>query len=185
MSSEFVPSRLDVRAFARAGAILRGQDLLSKRERLYEETGRRGGERELAWEARGELRTDASGSAQVWLHLRVQASLPLTCQRCLGPVDVQIEVDRPFRFVATEEAAAAEDEDAEEDVLVISRDFDLLELIEDELLMALPLVPRHEACPTEVRLAAQDADFVASMEDKPHPFASLAGLKGGKSQDSD
>jgi len=42
------------------------------------------------------------------------------------------------------------------------------------------VVPRHEVCPTEVQLAAQDADFDAAQADKPNPFAALAGLKGGK-----
>jgi len=41
-------------------------------------------------------------------------------------------------------------------------------------------VPRHEVCPTEVKLVAQDADFEAAQAEKPNPFAALAGLKGAK-----
>ena len=37
---------------------------------------------------------------------------------------------------------------SEEDLLALSREFDLHELIEDELLMALPVVPKHDECPT-------------------------------------
>lgn len=179
MSYDFHARRLDTKAFAQAGANLSGSDALSKYERLTEEMGGAGAERPVRWEARGELHTDASGSAQVWLHLKAEVSLPLTCQRCLGPADITVAVDRSFRFVASEEQAEAEDEEAEEDVLVLSRDFNLLELVEDELLMALPVVPRHATCPTEVRLAAQDADFEAAQAEKPNPFAALAGLKGG------
>lgn len=180
MSSEFHASRLDVKAFAQAGGVLSGRDPLSKYARLLAETGAQGADRLVQWEARGEAYTDASGFAQVWLHLSASVSLPLTCQRCLGPADIEVAVERAFRFVATEEQAEAEDEESEEDVLVLSRDFDLRALIEDELLMALPLVPRHEVCPTEVKLAAQDADFEAASAAKPNPFAALAGLKGGK-----
>ena len=139
-----------------------------------------GADREIRWLARGEQQTDAGGHARVWLHLEAGVSLPLTCQRCLGPADIEVSVVRDFRFVATEEQAEAEDEDAEEDVLVLSRDFDLLALVEDELLMALPLVPRHAVCPGDVKLAAQDADFEAASAAKPNPFAALAGIKGGK-----
>jgi uncharacterized protein len=180
MSHEFVATRLDVKAFAKAGAVLSGQDLLSKYERLLEETGGQGGERPVRWEARGELRAGAGAQEQVWLHLQAEVSLPLVCQRCMGPADISLVVDQSYRFVATEAQAELEDEEAEEDVLALSRDFNLQELLEDELLMALPVVPRHEVCPAEVRLAAQDPDFDAATEEKPNPFAVLAGLRGGK-----
>lgn len=180
MSSEFHAPRLDIQAFAQAAATLSGLEALSAYERLLAETGGQGLERTVRWEARGEQRTDASGHAQIWLHLSAQVNLPLTCQRCLGPADITVRVDRSFRFVASEAQAQAEDEEAEEDVLVLSRDFSLPGLIEDELLMEMPVVPRHEACPTPVQLATQDADFEAAQAEKPHPFAALAGLKGGK-----
>lgn len=182
MSQEFVADRLDVKAFAKAAGILSGQDLLSKYGRLLEEAGGRGADRLVRWEARGELRQDAGGHEQVWLHLSAEVSLPLICQRCMGPADILATVDRSFRFVATEAAAEAEDEEAEEDVLAISRDFSLQALIEDELLMALPVVPRHEVCPTEVKLAVQDPEFEAQAAQKPNPFAVLAGLRDGKTR---
>lgn len=180
MSHDFVATRLDVKAFAKAGAVLSGQDLLSKYERLLEETGGQGSERPVRWEARGELHTDTGGQTQVWLHLRAEASLPLVCQRCMGPVDIALVVDHAFRFVATEAQAEIEDEESEEDVLALSRDFNLKDLVEDELLMALPVVPRHEVCPVAVKLAAQDADFDEASAQAPNPFAVLAGLRGGK-----
>ena len=72
-------------------------------------------------------------------------------------------------------------DDSEEDLLAISREFDLRELIEDELLMALPVVPRHDECPTAVHLASSDDDFEEASAEKPNPFAALAALrKDGK-----
>jgi uncharacterized protein len=182
MSQEFVATRLDVKALAEAGTVLSGQDLLSNYERLLEETGGQGADRRVLWEVRGELREAAGSPGQVWLHLRAEVSLPLVCQRCMGPVDVALAVDRAFRFVATEAEAEVEDEAAEEDVLALSRDFNLKELLEDELLMALPVVPRHEVCPAALKLAVQDADFDAATAEKPNPFAVLAGLRGGKAK---
>ena len=101
----------------------------------------------------------------------------MICQRCMGPVTVDLVVQRSFRFVADEATAAALDDESEEDVLVVSREFDLLGLVEDELLMAMPLVPRHEQCPTEVPMEASDEDFEAESARKANPFAALANLR--------
>ena len=96
-----------------------------------------------------------------------------------------VEVDRWFRFVADEATADAEDEESEEDVLVMEPRFDLHSLIEDELLLALPLIPMHDVCPEPVRMSAGELPESAETE-KPHPFAALAALRkaggsGGKS----
>jgi uncharacterized protein len=178
MNKEFVVSRLDVRSFAQAGAELAGQIPLQEFSRLAGESSAHEGPRLVDWHARGDLRTAAGGADQIWLQLTASVSLPMTCQRCLTPVDIELSVDRPFRFVPDEEAAAAQDEEAEEDVLELSPAFDLALLIEDELLMALPVVPRHETCPVEVKLTVADKEFEAEMAAKPNPFAALSRLKG-------
>jgi uncharacterized protein len=172
---------MDVKAFAQSAGEIAGQNSLSKYERLMQETQGLGAERTLNWSAHGELRTDEAGAEQAWLHLTVETSLPLTCQRCMGPVDVPVTVKRSFRFVDSEEVAEAQDEDAEEDVLALSQDFKLSDLIEDEVLMALPVVPRHEECPVEIKLAVADPGFEAASAEKRNPFAVLAKLQGDKS----
>jgi len=181
MKQESPPTHLDVKAFAQAASKIAGHDLLSKYERLMQETKGLGADNMLNWSAQGEVRTDEAGAEQVWLHLTADVSLPLTCQRCLGPVDLEVAVKQSFRFVASEEAAEAQDEESEEDVLSLSQDFKLSDLIEDEVLMALPVVPRHETCPVEVKLAAVDPDFDTALAEKRNPFAVLAKLQGGKS----
>jgi uncharacterized protein len=181
MKHESPPTHLDVKAFAQSASTIGGHDLLSKYERLMLETQGLGAEKILNWSARGELRADEAGGEQVWLHLTVDTCLPLTCQRCLGPVDIEVGVNRSFRFVDSEEAAEAQDEEAEEDVLATSPDFKLSDLIEDEVLMALPAVPRHEECPVAVKLEAVDPGFDAASAEKRNPFAVLAKLQVGKS----
>ncbi|MGH6624952.1 MAG: YceD family protein [Burkholderiaceae bacterium] len=181
MKKEFVADHLDVKAFAQAGDEWVGQDVLQKYERMMQETQGLGGDLAVHWSALGELRPVLGGPDQVWLHLQVQATLPLVCQRCLGRVDSPVSVERSFRFVADEDAAAAQDDESEEEVLALSRDFNLSELIEDELLMELPLVPRHEQCPTEVKLAAVDQEFEAASAARPNPFAVLSRLQRDKS----
>jgi uncharacterized protein len=180
MKKESAPSSMDVKAFAHGAISLDGQDVLSSYGRLMQETQGLGGGGSLIWSALGELVTDQAKLQQVWLHLSVETCLPLTCQRCLGTVEVGVEFQRAFRFVESEDVAAAQDETSEEDVLALSRDFNLFELIEDEVLMSLPLVPRHEVCPVAVKLAVVDPDFESALEDKPKPFAALAKLRTSK-----
>jgi uncharacterized protein len=181
MKQELPPTHLDVKLFAQAAGKISGSALLSSFERLMVETQEPGADRVINWTAHGELRFDEAAQEQVWLHLTVGTILPLTCQRCMGSVDIAVDVRRSFRFVHSEATAEAQDEDADEDVLAINPDFNLSDLIEDEVLMALPVVPRHETCPVEVKLTVADPGFDAAVEGKNKPFAVLAKLRTGKS----
>ncbi|OYU45135.1 MAG: hypothetical protein CFE44_09120 [Burkholderiales bacterium PBB4] len=177
MKSDYDPRNLNVLAFAKAGDSLHADERVLRFERLLEETQGLGAEAPVRYSVQGLLRSDAAGLDEPWISLQAEVVLPLTCQRCLGPVDVQVLFDRDFRFVATEEMAAVEDEESEEDVLVLSRNFNLAELVEDELLMALPVAPKHAECPEPVKLQVADVDFVDTTEEKPNPFAILGQLK--------
>jgi uncharacterized protein len=95
-------------------------------------------------------------------------------------VDSVVSVSRSFRFVSSEEEAEQQDDDCEEDVLALTSEFKLSELIEDEILMELPLVPRHDECPSDVVMAAEDANFEAASAEKRNPFAVLAKLQDAK-----
>jgi uncharacterized protein len=177
MKHEFAARTLNVAAFAGNNERHTGHERLARFERLMEETQGLGGETPVAYSLQGTVQPDAAGKDEPWLHLAADATLTLVCQRCLGPVDVAVSFERDFRFVATEELALVEDEESEEDVLVISKSFNLLELIEDELLMAMPPMPKHDVCPQPVKLQAADAAFQESAEEKPNPFAVLQQLK--------
>jgi uncharacterized protein len=169
--------RLDVRAFAQDAASLSARDPLQDYPRLAAEAQGDAPDCTVDWRATGRMRPVRGGADEVWLHLQAEAAVPLTCQRCLTPVRLEFGFERDFRFARDEATAAQEDEDAEEDVLAISPTFDLHELIEDELLMELPLVPRHEVCPVDVKLAVADPDFEAAQAARDNPFAKLARLK--------
>ena len=184
MSKDFSATRLDVRAFAQAEGHLHGQAPLSDFKRLAADALAITGEQPLVrWEAEGELVEQKGGSGHVWLHLSAEVDLPLTCQRCLTEADIPLYVDRSFRFVTDEATAELEDDDSDEDVLALSSEFNLLELIEDELLMEVPVVPRHEVCPVPVKLEVSDDAFEQANEQKENPFAVLQSLNVGKSAD--
>lgn len=178
MTSAYDPSALRIKAFAQSGASLDGHAPVRQFERLAADCV---GEATtpVRWAARGFTEKVTGGAEEVWLHLQADAQVPLTCQRCLKPVLVDLEVDRDFRFVPDEDTALAEDDTSEEDLLVLSAEFDLLALVEDELLMDLPLVPMHEACESEHVPTSSGSDD-AVLSEKPNPFAVLAALKSKK-----
>ncbi|MEJ8837081.1 YceD family protein [Ramlibacter sp. AN1133] len=180
MAKDFDPHRLDVRRFAEEAGEIDASEHLRSFHRLVAETQDADLARNVRWRARGELLNPHHLAPQVWVHLEAETSMPLVCQRCLTPVDVQLRVDRSFRFVSDEATAAAQDDEAEEDLLALSRSFDLVELVEDELLMELPVAPRHDVCPEPVKMSAADADFEAAAAEKENPFALLGRLKPGK-----
>lgn len=179
MAKDFDPQRLDVRRFAEQGAELDADVPLQTFPRLRAEATAPERASDVHWFARGELLNPSHHHPQVWMHVEAQATVPLVCQRCLNPVDVELAVDRSFRFVADEATAAAEDDASEEDLLALSRSFDLLELVEDELLMELPVAPMHEVCPEPVKMSAADPDFETAGGERENPFAVLGRLKSG------
>lgn len=175
------PRRLDMRAFAQAAASLHGEEPLSAFPRVRAEATLDDGVAlaPVSWRAQGEMRPAAHGGMpDVWLHLQAEARVPLTCQRCLAPVETPLTVDRWFRFVADEAAAEAQDDDCEEDLLALEPRPDLHDVLEDELLMELPLVPMHGTCPEPVSMRTADAqDIPEAAQPRKNPFAELAKLK--------
>ena len=135
--------------------------------------------RRVHWRAVGSHRP-VGGENQVWLHLLADADVVLQCQRCLLPLDEAVRVDRHFRFVADEDTAAAMDDEMEDEVLALPKSLNLRDLVEDEMLLALPLVPRHDVCPESIPMQFGDVDEV---EERSNPFASLALLRKDKDGD--
>ena len=173
---EFDPFRLDVVAFAKEAGELAGRWPLPGLDRIAASAAPGApvtDADEVSWSVRGEQRRLRGGDAQTWLHLEAGTHVALECQRCLKPVDVPLRAVRSFLFVHGEDAAAQLDTDSEDDVLAITRALDLRELVEDELLLAMPIVPRHEVCPEPLVPAADDEP----VEERPNPFAALVGLK--------
>jgi uncharacterized protein len=158
----------------------------------------------FTWQAEGstqpELQDDGTEAPQPYLRLAVHGSVWIECQRCLSPYSQHLDVDATYRIVATEEEA---DEfpldDDEVEVIVGSRQFDLVDLIEEELLLSLPLVPKHDVCPTVHESLVSGLDGTSGDESdegaandearpddslvKPNPFAALSSLKQGGSDD--
>ena len=139
----------------------------------------------MQWQAQGQWRnvlgqsvpyTQSEVMGQPWLHLEIHTEVARHCQRCLQPMVLPVAVDRDYRFVADEATASAQDEDSLEDVLVWDKHFDLHALLEDEILLDLPLIPMHEVCPHLAAPVLATPRAKEAEEKKQQPFAGLADL---------
>lgn len=155
----------------------------------------------VTWSARGEMGKTGLVLGQPLLRIRVQANPIVVCQRCNTPFAYPVDSDVLLQLVKSEDdldtgvaagdhAGGFGDEDDEDDEVgsngrslasnlpekvVGSHHFDLLAQIEDELILSVPYVPKHDVCP-----GAQANDDEASQEPvvkRPSPFAVLEQLK--------
>jgi uncharacterized protein len=121
----------------------------------------------------------------VWLDARVDARVPMECQRCLDSVEIDLSSDFHLALVDDESLIERLDEDADFIVLGESESstkgdydtpasLDLLALLEDELLLLLPLSPKHDVCEHQHQPAVEEL----AEEKRDNPFDVLASLKG-------
>jgi uncharacterized protein len=115
-----------------------------------------------------------------FLEIRARCSPWLVCQRTLEPFQYAVEIQQRLGLIRREADEAGLPEGYEALLLPEDRQLRLLELLEDELILALPLVPaRADAeLPTEYRaVPGAEAAGADEAEAKPNPFAALAALK--------
>ncbi len=110
----------------------------------------------------------------------VKSVLQLQCQRCLGSVDIPVAAEVSVTVVeGYDEAILLPNE--QEPLLVDDKRIRLIEIVEEELLLALPQVPMHSAdgCKVEhENFSGCSNDTNDASEDKPtNPFAVLKDLK--------
>jgi uncharacterized protein len=152
--------------FASAGAIQQGvwplKDFQRLRDMLASEAG------EVSYRVQG-TRDERGRPA---LQVKVEGTLQLRCQRCLEPLPFEVKVEDLLVLAATLSEIHAEPADAyAPDRIVAGKEMPVRELIEDELILALPYAPRHEGC----------APGAAAREERGNsPFASLRGLMRDK-----
>jgi uncharacterized protein len=147
--------------FASAGATQQGVWPLGDFPRL----------RDLLATDAGEVAYEISGvrdeRGRPGLRLKVRGTLTLRCQRCLEPMPFEVQTDETLVLAATLAEIHAEPADARApDRVVAGREMALRELVEDELILAVPYAPRHERC---IAVRADDRKGTS-------PFAGLRGL---------
>ena len=154
---------IDSLEFARSGGQLRGEARVAQLERLADSLFDSGGG--LKYQLAGGC--DARGRPR--LQLTVEGAINLRCQRCLGNLTYPVTVESSLLVLAGKAGGdTAEIDDL--DGIPADPQTDIWALVEDEVLLAIPIAPRHAEgqCKAAVDTAAQRT---AS------PFAVLAGLK--------
>jgi uncharacterized protein len=109
---------------------------------------------------------------------KVSAKLLVECQRCLNPVEIEVSGRFKFALVNSEEEFELLPEEFEP-YLLEGEEQSVIELIEDELLLSLPMVTIHEEDCSEY-MAKQNSEIKAAIEAEKqaeHPFAALKALK--------
>jgi uncharacterized protein len=151
--------------FASAGATQQGVWPLGDFPRLRDVLASDAGQ--VAYEIRGVR--DEHGRPS--LRLKVSGTLALRCQRCLEPMAFEVHTDETLVLAATLAEIHAEPASASApDRVVAGKEMALRELIEDELILAVPYAPRHDRC---VAVRAEDMKSAS-------PFAGLRGLMRDK-----
>jgi uncharacterized protein len=177
----------------KAGHLLHGKGFLcfSDLPRIAEEIQKRVQEfdpltQSVDWELDSWIDEIPGGELQYRIGLKVQLSYPLECQRCLLNYEEDLQIVSQFILKNTiEEVEAFPLDNDDEDALLASPQFQLLELIEDEILLNLPLIPKHPSEECESKMIYVPG-VVDGIEENIHneaenlsknPFASLKKLK--------
>ena len=147
--------------FARHGKEIRGEIAVSELSRVADMLAKSDGL--LTYIVRGYREGDSD-----MLGVSLQGTCTLRCQRCLGELEYPVSLDSKLLLLPAEKLDETEEDDDVDAIEAVSR-LDVLALIEDELLLALPFAPRHP----EGKCAAS----ANGLQQKVSPFAVLAGLK--------
>lgn len=173
MSTHRIPRQADFRKLAASGSHIGGVVLLGDLERIREELLDRDGFVSVALD----FGVDDEGYRVI--SGRIEAVLDVQCQRCLGRLALAVAAEMQLAMVWRDEELAALPRRFD-GIVVGEEPGDLFELIEDELLLALPFAPVHPEGECEV----QDGDgrqvsgaLAADAEQSDNPFAVLAGYR--------
>lgn len=106
-----------------------------------------------------------------WLGIHVTGLCQLQCQRCLSAMEYEIKL--VTRLLLRDQASldALEDDEEEFDSVLADKHLDVVSLLEEEILLSLPIAPKHEFG------VCQAANSQSAAVDETHPFAALAKLK--------
>ena len=174
MLTEPLPSTLDVRKAAVRGVSISGTlsplDLQRLRPLLAADAG----------SIEAELSFSRDEENRHVIHVAVVADVSVTCQRCLEPLPLSLTSDNTLAVVWTDEQAAHLPRHL--DPLIVEQDAcSLWDLVEEELILAMPPFSYHETEECKERIAgfSDPLPEEGAAEEKPNPFNVLAQLKPG------
>lgn len=154
---------IDCLEFARSGGMLERSVRLDELPRLADLLASTAGFLSVRLEG---ARDDKGKS---WLQVDIAGEPVLYCQRCLGGVEFPLVISSRLQLMAPGEEWPDDDlADDSADAIEAEKALAVLSLVEEEVLLALPIAPRHEQC---------EPPSGGATEHGPSPFAALAALK--------
>ena len=163
MSDSIAGPVIDCLEFARNGGVLERGVGLDELPRLADVLATSAG----VLSVRLEGSRDAEGKS--WLQVDIAGEPELRCQRCLGGVKFPLAISSRLQLIAPGEDWPDDDlEDDSADAIAAEMALQVLSLVEDEVLLALPIAPRHEKC---------ESPLASASGREASPFAALAALK--------
>ena len=110
------------------------------------------------------------------LHLEIKGKIHLSCQRCLGKLSHRVDLQIFLALAKTEAELDQADEDDTADAILATPDMDVVSLIEDEIILSLPI----SSCHTDSECSVQELESIKenlTNKQSAHPFAALLALK--------
>ena len=132
------------------------------------------------WDLKTHFADSPGSEPRQILELAVKGRIHLVCQSCLQDCGLDLAQESRFVMVVTEEEADAFPmEDDQQEPLVASQHFDLLGLIEDEILLSMPLIPKHleGACQPHASSFSGSGEARDIPENPQNPFNILKNMK--------
>ncbi len=166
MSARFVIDTFD---FVRNAGEHYGKIPLVELDRLRDYLSNNDGE--LAYNINGILDEDRRPA----LHIAVKGNLHLRCQRCLGKLVHILDLQTKLLLVNNEVELDQYYEDDSVDAILATPSIDVWHLIEDEIILGLPVSSRHRENECEIRNQVENNK--ANKKQSEHPFAALAALR--------
>ncbi len=158
-SIEFAKKSLEIRDTIARSDLQRVKDLLTSETEV------------LSWRLAGEVGADKKAR----LHLSISGIVGVPCARCLEAMLITLDIHSEFILVKDESEIPSEEDDVEDhDYIVAEAEMDVLQLVEDEILLALPYAPKHDIKDCAVKAEVNELKA-------PNPFAVLRDLKVVKS----
>lgn len=174
-----LPELVDAWRMVTAGRIFAGRLPLATMTRLAESLADSDGE--VAYD----LHFSRDDFGIGYIDMRLQTRLPLTCQRSLERFEFPVDIAQRLGLIASERDEAGLPEGYEPVLLETSAEVNLAALIEDELILALPIVPLKEGMddkpPQTWSTGEPDEDELQEPDTVKNPFAALASLKQDRS----
>ena len=163
--SERMPSLFDPLEFADKKRHIRGGIGFEQLDRMQD----------VLLDVRGAVQVDLAFSKQGrtgFVKGTLDADLILECQCCMGPLKWPVHCDVSLGMVGSLDEADLLPSTLEPLLVKPDTSIPLAELVQDELLLSIPTIPRHPDC----QFASKKTEAPAA-DMKRHPFADLAQLK--------